>query len=66
MKFKFIGKPNILYDTLTTNKIYNILQFEKVGKYILVYFIDDTNNLLYIPYANISKFNQDWRYMEND
>ena len=64
MKFKFIGKPNILNDTLTTNNIYEILQFEKRGKYLIVYVIDNVNNLIYIPYANILKFNQEWKYMK--
>lgn len=64
MKFKFIGKLSLLLDTVTTNEVYDILQFEKKGKYLIVYLIDDLNNLLYIPYTNINDFNQQWKYIK--
>lgn len=66
MKFKFIGKSNLLVDTLTTNQVYNIIQFEKSGRYLIAYIIDDNNELLYIPYISVTKFNEEWSYMNND
>ena len=66
MKFKFIGKPTLLMDTLSTGKIYEILQFEKYSKYLIVYLIDDNNNLLTISYITIIKFNEDWSYIGDE
>ena len=64
MKFRFLGKQSLLLDTVTTNEVYDILQFEHKGKYLIVYLIDDLNNLLYIPYSDINKFNKDWEYLK--
>ena len=64
MKFKFIGKPDLLLDTLTSNETYEILQFEKRDRYLIVYVIDDIKNLIYIPYKTTFDFNKDWKYMQ--
>ena len=63
-KFKFIGKRTTIIDTLTTNNIYNILQFEHYNNYIYIYVIDDNKDILCIPYTNLIKFNENWRVME--
>lgn len=66
MKFKFIGKPNLIIDTLKTGHLYRILQFEHTSKYLCIYVVDEKNKILCIPYSNMERFNENWSYMNND
>ena len=65
MKFKFIGKPTLVVDTLTTNKIYRILQFEHTSKYICAYIVDNKNEIICVPYMNMEIFNQNWSFVND-
>ena len=65
MKFKFIGKPTLVVDTLTTNKIYRILQFEHTSKYICAYIVDNKNEIICVPYMNMETFNQNWSFVND-
>ena len=62
MKFKFLGKPNILASTLTTGKSYEILQFEQCRGHLAVYIIDDNGEVLRVIYRSTSTFNELWKY----
>lgn len=66
MKFKFIGKPDLVIDNLTTDVVYTILQFQQHGHHLLVYLIDNNNDLKVIPYISMNKFNDNWSFMSND
>ena len=66
MVFEFLGKPDLIIDYLTHGKKYDILQFEKTQKHLLAYIIDDNNELHYIPYHSIEKFNENWRYIKKN
>lgn len=65
MKFRFKGKKTLLIDSLTTDKIYNILQFGQHHGFLLVYVIDDKNELLCIPYAKLNLFNDNWEIVND-
>ena len=66
MKFRFKGTGTLLVDTLTTNQIYNIIQFQKTEKYLIVYVIDNENKVIYIPYISIGEFNIEWEYIDEE
>lgn len=65
MKFKFIGKPTLIVDTLTTNKIYRILQFEHTARHILAYIVDNKNEIICVPYSSMETFNQNWSFVND-
>lgn len=65
MKFKFIGKKDLRIDTLTTDRVYPILNIETVNQYVVIYVVDDKKSILRIPYASIHTFNNNWRYVHD-
>lgn len=64
MKFRYMGTTD-KEDTILFGKIYKILQFERKNRHLLVYLIDENNNLLTLGYINTDKFNKDWRYFND-
>ena len=66
MVFKFKGSKNLSFYNLTENYNYQILQFQKTNKYLVVYVIDNENQLICLPYISVDKFNYEWEYIGND
>ena len=66
MVFRFKGSKNLLFYNLTPEYNYQILQFQKTNKYLVVYVIDDANKLVCLPYISTDKFNLEWEYLGND
>lgn len=65
MKFKFLGKPTLMVDTLTENNIYKILQFEHTSKYLLAYIVDNKNEVICVPYSSMEAFNENWSFVDD-
>lgn len=61
MKFKFIGKED---SDFYTNEIYEILQFNRLNKYFVIYVINMNNKMRVIPYRSTDAFNDNWQYVK--
>lgn len=56
-KIKFIGESGFGF---TKGKIYNLIKMEQDDYYFNTWISDDENKIKYIPYINLSVFNENW------
>lgn len=56
-KIRFIGESGFGF---TNGKIYKLIKMEQDDYYFNTWISDDENKIKYIPYINLSVFNENW------